>query len=128
MRAHRAQIAGDNDEGHGEGDEALHIGTDSGQPDAAAFFNVQLGTINAQRGMVGDNGPLLEQLRAQLPLHHESITAALAIDYVEAGRLDDARRLLEEFAATDYRLRPHPGSWLSTWSPARTLPSPATTP
>ena len=41
-RALRAQIAGDTDQAEQLATEALQIGTDGGQPDAAIFFGAQL--------------------------------------------------------------------------------------
>ena len=112
MRALRAQIAGDTDEAEQFATEALQIGTDSGQPDVAIFFGAQLAAVNLQRGTLGEMVPLLEQMAADVPEFTAAIASALAVAHVEAGRLDDARRLLEEFAAADFQLPLDPG-WLT---------------
>ena len=49
----RAQIAGDTDLAEQLATEALQIGTDCGQPDAALFFGGQLLVVCAQRGTWG---------------------------------------------------------------------------
>ena len=92
--------------------EALQIGTDSGQPDAAIFFGAQLAAVSFQRGTFGELVPLIEQMAADAPEIAGAIAAALAVAHVEAGRIDDARRLLEEFAAADFDLPLDPG-WLT---------------
>ena len=47
--------------------EALQIGTDSGQPDAAIFFGAQLVDVSFQRGTMGELVPLIEQMVADNP-------------------------------------------------------------
>ena len=54
--------------------------------------------------------PMIEQAAAENP-GLPAFVAALAMAYVEADRTGDARRLLEEFAATDFDL-PLDGVWL----------------
>ena len=58
----RAQIAGDTDLAEQLATEALQIGTDCGQPDAALFFGGQLLVVCAQRGTMGELIPLIEQM------------------------------------------------------------------
>ena len=48
-----------------------------------------------------------------LPSSPTAFVAALALAHVEAGRIDDARRLLEQAAAADFDV-PLDRSWLST--------------
>ena len=60
--AKRAQIAGDTDLAEQLATEALQIGTDCGQPDAALFFGGQLLVVSAQRGTMGELIPLIEQM------------------------------------------------------------------
>ena len=67
MRALCAQLAGDTDDAEARATEALRIGLDSGQPDAAAVHGAQLGALMAQRGTAGELVPLIEQLAAELP-------------------------------------------------------------
>ena len=75
MRALCAQLAGDNDDAEALTTEAFRIGTDSGQPDAAAFYGAQLGALMIQRGTAGELVPLIEQLAAELPELTETITS-----------------------------------------------------
>ena len=55
--AKRAQIAGDTDLAEQLATEALQIGTDCGQPDAAFFFAGQLMIVSTQRGTLGELDP-----------------------------------------------------------------------
>ena len=111
-RAMRAQIAGNTEQAEQLATEALQRGTDSGQPDATMFFGAQLGMVSTQRGTMGELVPLIEQMAADAPEIAGGIAAALALAHVEADRTDDARRLLEEFAAADFDLPLDP-VWLS---------------
>ena len=51
-------------------------------------------------------------MAADAPELAGAFAAALAVAHVEAGRIDDARRLLEEFAAADFDLPLDP-AWLT---------------
>jgi hypothetical protein len=59
-RSLRAQIAGDTDRAEALATEALHIGSDSGQPDASIIFGVQLMIVCGQRGTMSELIPLIE--------------------------------------------------------------------
>jgi len=112
MRALRAQLAGDNDAADALTTEAFRIATDSGQPDAAVFLAAQQGAVVAQRGIdVGDITALLEDYARQWPSKRFAVTAYIAVNDVEMGRLDDAHRLVRAFAASGFALPPIPGSW-----------------
>jgi class 3 adenylate cyclase len=107
----RAQLAGDLAEAERLAGEAASIGASCGQPDAQTFFGVQLAAVSWMRGTLGDLAPLLEmmiQANPGLP----TIRASLAMAYAQAERLDDAGRILSEFAATDYAL-PQDTAWLN---------------
>lgn len=110
-RAKRAQIAGRTDEAEQLATEALRIGTDSGQPDAATFYGVQLAVVNWQRGTLGELAPLIEQMIVETP-GLPTLKASLAVAYAEDDRPGDAHRLLEEFAATGFYL-PQDAAWLN---------------
>jgi tetratricopeptide (TPR) repeat protein len=103
MRAGRALLAGDTDEAEQLATAALELGTDSGQPDATLLFEGQFVGVSWQRGTLGDLIALLEQAAADNP-GLPAFTAGLAGAYAEAGRTDDARRLLQQFAAADFDL------------------------
>ena len=105
MRAQRAIIAGDTDRAEQLATEALQIGTDTGEPDAAIFFGAQLVGVNHQRGTAYEMVPIIEQMIAETPdLGPGALNGALALAYTDGGRVDDARHLLEEFAAAEFDL------------------------
>ena len=110
--AKRAQIAGDTELAEQLATEALQIGTDCGQPDAALFFGGQLMVVSAQRGTMGELIPLIEQMIDEAPATPGVFTAALALAHAEADHTEDARRLLEEFAAADFDL-PGDQAWIT---------------
>ena len=105
-----AQIAGDTDRAEQLATEALRFGTESSEPDAAVFFAIQQGMVCWQRGTMGDLVRPTEQMVADNP-GLEALPGLLAIVYTEAGRTDDARRLLEDFAAAGFEL-PMDAGWI----------------
>ena len=104
LRGMQAQIAGDTDRAEQLATQALQVGTDGGQSDAATFFGAQLIIVSFQRGTLGEMVPLIEQLEAQTPDLAPPLTAILALAHAEADRTQEARHLLERFAATDFTL------------------------
>ncbi len=108
----RAQIAGDSDLAEKLATEALQIGTDCGQPDAASFFSGQLMVVCTQRGTLGDLIPLIEQMVDEASAPVGILTSVLAMAHAEADHLEDARHLLEEFATADFDLPMNQG-WIT---------------
>jgi len=108
----RALISGDTDRAEQLAEEAHQLGTESGQADATLYFGMQLTSISIQRGTMGDLVPFIEQMIAEAPYLAGAATAVLAFAHVEGDRLDDAARLLEEFASTGFDL-PLNSSWLT---------------
>ena len=102
--AKRAQIAGDTDLAEQLATEALQIGTDCGQPDAAYFFAGQLMVVSTQRGTLVQLIPLIEQMVDETPAGPGVLTAVLALAHAEADHAEDVRRLLEEFATAHFDL------------------------
>jgi class 3 adenylate cyclase len=102
-RATRALVAGDADLAEQLATEALQIGTDSGQPDAAGIFGPQLLGVAFERGTIGELVTIIEQSAIENP-GVPSFVAVLALAQAESGDTDAARHLLEEFAATDFQL------------------------
>jgi tetratricopeptide (TPR) repeat protein len=98
----RAQFAGDIEQAEQLATKALAIGTDGGQPDANLFYGLHASAVSFDRGTLGETVPLLEQISADIPDLASGLASFLAVAHVEAGRLDDARRLLESFAATNF--------------------------
>jgi tetratricopeptide (TPR) repeat protein len=113
VRSLRAQIAGDTDRAEELATEALQLGTDSGQPDAAIIFGAQLMIVSGQRGTMSELIPLIEQMAAETPDIPRGLFASLlAKAHVEADRTDEARDLLEEFAGSAFDL-PSDQIWLT---------------
>jgi tetratricopeptide (TPR) repeat protein len=110
-QATRALVTGDTDRAENLATEALQIGTDAGQADAALWFGPQLIGISNQRGTLGDLVPLIEQMVADAPDVAHVLTAALGLAYAEADRIEDARRLLVTFAEAGFAL-PQDLNWL----------------
>jgi hypothetical protein len=110
--AKRAQIAGDTDLAEQLATEALHIGTDCGQPDAALFFGGQLSVVSAQRGTMGELIPLIEQMADEASTLIGLFTAVLAQAHAQASHTEDVRHLLEEFAAAEFDL-PADQGWVT---------------
>ncbi len=111
-RTHRALIAGDTDDAERLATECLGVGTTSGQPDASTIFAVQLLGVNGQRGTTGDLIPVIEEIRHDMQdISKAAVESALAIAYVEGGRLDDARQVLIKFADGGFEL-PSDSVWL----------------
>ena len=102
-RAMRAEIAGDTDQVEQWAAEALRIGTDGGQPDAAVFYGAQVTMVSWQRGTMVELIPLIEEIVAENP-GIPAFRGTLARAHVEGEQFDDARHLLAEFAAADFDL------------------------
>jgi hypothetical protein len=102
-RATRALVAGDANLAEQLATEALQIGTDSGEPDAAMIFGPQLIGVNFERGTLDDFVTIIEQSAIENP-GVPSFVAALALAQVEGEDTHSAHHLLEEFAATDFEL------------------------
>ncbi len=109
----RAQLAGDTDRAEELATEALRIGTEGGQLDAAVIFGAQLMIVSGQRGTMSDLIPLIEQLGAETPdISRWLFGSLLAKAHVEGGRTDEARSLLGAFAASGFDL-PLDQVWLT---------------
>ncbi|GAC1529836.1 MAG: hypothetical protein NVS3B12_03620 [Acidimicrobiales bacterium] len=73
--------------------ETFKLGQRSGDPDALATLGAQLGLLRRDQGRLDELMPALESQVATYPAL-PSWRIALALAYVELGRLDDARRTL----------------------------------
>jgi DNA-binding SARP family transcriptional activator len=109
--ADRALLAGDLEEAENLAAEASRIGTENGEPDAAGVFNAQFLSISSQRGTMGDILPLIERAVAYNP-GVPTFMSVLAGAHAEAGRLDDARRVLERFEDLRFEL-PDDMAWVT---------------
>ena len=111
QRATRALIAGDADEAERLAGEALALGTDGGEPDAAVAFGMQLLMVSLWRGTMGDLVPLVEAAIGDNP-GLALWRAALALALSEAGRLDETVAMLHRFAGDGFDL-PMDVTWLT---------------
>ena len=101
----RALIAGDTDRAEVLATEALQIASESGQPDAALIYGAQLMNVSGQRGTMSDLVPLIEQMVVDAPdISPWLFGSLLAKAHVEAGRFDEARQKLSDFAAAGFEL------------------------
>ncbi len=97
----RALLAGDVERAELLAAEALKIGTDAGEPDAGLYFNGEVLGICARRGTLGDIAELIAQTARENP-GLPALVGNLARAYVQGGKIDDARRLLDEFARSGF--------------------------
>ncbi len=106
LQGQRAFIAGDTDRAEALATEALQIGSDSGQPDAAIIYGTQLIMVRGQRGTMNELIPLIEQMASDAPeISPWMFGSLLAKAHVEVGRTDEALGLLEAFAASGFDLQ-----------------------
>ena len=106
LQAQRAFIAGETDRAEALAAEALQIGTDSGQPDAALIYGTQLMGVRGQRGTMNELVPLIEQLASDAPeISPWMFGSLLAKAHVEVDRTDAALGQLEAFAASGFDLQ-----------------------
>jgi hypothetical protein len=111
QRATRALIAGDPDHAEQLVTEALQIGTDGGQPDAAIVFGAQMIMVSLWRGTLGGLIPLIEQTIVDNP-GLLVFVAVLALAQAEADCTVEVRRLLQDFAQARFVL-PLDTTWLT---------------
>ncbi len=104
QRAARAMIDADTDTLEGLANDALQIGIDSGQPDAVTQFGNQFFQVSWRRGTLDTMIPVLEAMLADAPDVKGIITGGLGLVHAETGNLDEARRLLDQVAATSFDL------------------------
>jgi hypothetical protein len=103
-----AIIAGDTDTAERYATEALGIGSESGQPDAAFIYGGQLMMIHYQRGTLHELSDLMEDMAAGTPTLAGVLSGALAIADMEVDDTDGSRRRLEAFAVGNFELEMNP--------------------
>jgi DNA-binding SARP family transcriptional activator len=111
QRAIRAVIAGDPDRAEQLALEALQIGNEGGQPDAAIVFGIQLIMVNLVRGTMGTLVPLIQEAiddNPGLPVFR----AVLALAYADADQITEAQQVLAGFSSTGFTL-PLDVTWLT---------------
>jgi tetratricopeptide (TPR) repeat protein len=106
LQAQRAFIAGDTNRAEMLATEALQIGTESGQPDAAIIYGTQLIMVRGQRGTMNELIPLIEQMASDAPeISPWMFGSLLAKAHVEVDRTEEALAHLEAFAAAGFDLQ-----------------------
>lgn len=106
LQGQRAFIAGETDRAEALATEALQIGTDGGQPDAAMIYGSQVIGVRGQRGTMYELIPLIEQMASGAPeVSPWMFGSLLAKAHVEGDRIDGALEQLEAFAASDFDLQ-----------------------
>jgi class 3 adenylate cyclase len=110
-RATRSLIAGETERAEQLATEALKIGTESGQPDAAQLFAAQYFGVSWQRGILADLVPLIEQTIAANP-GFPSLLAGLALAHMEGDHIDGASQIVVDVSSSDLDA-PLSGTWLT---------------
>ena len=107
-----ALLAGDSALAEELATEALQIGTDSGQPDAFAFYGAQLIWSRMQQGRLGELVPLVADTVAQNP-GVAGFHAALALACVQGGDDGEGSRLVGEAASMGFHRVPMDIAWMA---------------
>ena len=100
---YRHLLEGDHAGAEAAAEAGYAIGEASGQPDAFLQYGAQVLSIRAQQGRRVELLAATEAAVAAAPGIH-GFRAALAIGYVEAGRIDEARALVDAAAADGFIL------------------------
>ena len=107
QRVTRALISGDTDEAEQWASEALRIGIDGGQPDAAVIFGAQFIMVSLWRGTLGDLIPMVKQAidgNPGLPV----FVAVLALAHSEADQTAGNRPTLAAVRVGGFRASARP--------------------
>jgi tetratricopeptide (TPR) repeat protein len=107
-----AQVVGNADLAEELATRALHIGNDSGQPDAFGFYGAQLIVIRWQQGRLGELIPLVLQVAAENP-SLAGFHSALALAHLDGGDKEEAAHLLRVAAAKGFPLVHLDIAWLA---------------
>jgi DNA-binding SARP family transcriptional activator len=94
MGAHRATVNGDFDEAVQLAEEALKLGTDTGQPDAFNIYGGQILRISRETDKAEDILPIVEGV-VTTSLEDVTARAMLARLYCDLGRLNEAYTCIE---------------------------------
>jgi hypothetical protein len=109
--ANLAIVSGDLNLADALATDALQIGGSS-EPDAVVCYAAQQAAIAFERGILGELVPSLEQAGRDNP-GVPGFRALLALALSEAGRADDAHKLLELAVASSLPDAPHDVAWLT---------------
>jgi tetratricopeptide (TPR) repeat protein len=104
-----ALLRGDTEEAEQLATAALEVGTAGGQPDAFAFYGVQLMKTRDEQGRLGEMVSLIADAAEQNP-SMPTFRAVLAAAHLESGNEEAARELVDEAAADSFSL-PGDNAW-----------------
>jgi hypothetical protein len=108
--ASNALLHGDTEEAEQLATAAFEMGTAIGQPDASAFYSVQIIRTREEQGRLGELVSLIADAANEnpsLPTYKAGLTAAL----LQSGDRNGARQLVGQAAAESFAL-PEDGAWL----------------
>ncbi len=106
-------LSGDAEAGERLADEALTIGSASGQPDVFVIYGANLINVRFHQDRLADVLPLIEQSAIDNP-GLPTFEAAWAMALCECGRFDEARPLLDAAASADFHHGAYDYVWLTT--------------
>ena len=109
--ATRALIAGDTQQADRLAHEALRIATESVEPDADVFFGAQVISLRWQQGTMDSAITLIDQTASDNP-GIPTFNPTLACAYAEGDRIEEAQKLLRQFASSDFDL-PLDTTWMT---------------
>ena len=112
LKAVRAQFAGDLAGALEHAERARHLGVS--ENDAAAVYVSTASMIRWDMGTLDEMLPLLERIRRDFP-GVVGFRPSVALGYVAAGRMDEARQILHDDAATGFDVPLNP-LWAMTMS------------
>jgi len=93
--------------------QALALGQQAENQNAAFVFGVQIGHLLWLQGRSGEVAPMLEGFAVLYPLLSSTVRCCLAITYSDEGNETEARRELESIAANGFAGLPHNFCWLT---------------
>lgn len=91
-------------------ERSLELGTESGQPDALAFYASQIACIRWHQGRLAELLPLAREIVATKP-QIPAFRSLLALCHVEAGEREQAAEILRTDAAEGFRIVPVDLGW-----------------
>ncbi len=94
-------------------ERAVEVGTESGEPDALAIYVGQLVNLRYEQGRLEEVEDLIVQATEETP-RLTTFKALLGLTYLELGRDDEARALIETAAADGFADVSRDFLWLST--------------
>jgi len=110
-RVGRVLLAGCLHEAHGLATEALKLGRSAGEAEAELFFTVQRFSVCFEQGRLEDVDEVLARMAADRP-GLRLLTLLQALLYAELDKGDEARSILDRFAASSFSELPRDFLWM----------------